>query len=93
MLVIGQKRLVQRKQQLLLHHLVDGIVGGDRHVEGGAALGNLRQHGFVGIEGLVDDLDPRFGLKLVQKRRIDIIAPVVDGDGIAAGVALAGVQV
>ena len=61
------------------------MVGGHHYVVTAAAGEQLAFQGFVGIEDIVDGLDPRLPLELFQRRFADVIRPVVDMYGGSLG--------
>ena len=86
---------LERNQQVLLQHLFDDVVGRADDVEVFPAHLDLREHGLVDVEGLVDDLDGLAGLLLIPRleildhRLVDVVGPVVDLEHLLAGTAAA----
>ena len=68
----------QAEPRGLRPHLVDHVFTRDGNIVGRSTLLDLGIHGFVGVKGLVLDLDSCFFCKLSQEFRIDIVSPVVD---------------
>ena len=75
--------MIQLLHQAFFHHLGNHIFTGNGDVVGCAALLYFRIHGFIGVKGIVLDLDTSFFSKLSQQLRIDIVTPVVNDQLIA----------
>ena len=75
--------MIQLLYQAFFHHLGNHIFTGNSNVVGCAALLHFRIHGFIGVKGIVLDLDTSFLSKLSQQLRIDIVTPVVNDQLIA----------
>ena len=56
---------IQGLQHILLDHLPNHIIGRNDHVIAAGPAGQLAIHRFIGVIGLVIDLDPGFGRKVV----------------------------
>lgn len=74
--------MIQGEQHVVLNHALDHVVRGEGHVVGGAALFQLDVHFLVGGKAHVVDLDAGFFLKEVDHLWVDVVLPVVDGDGV-----------
>ncbi len=80
--------MIKRDKQSLFLHFVYCIVRRDRNIEGCSSVCNLRQHRLIGIEGLIDNLCSCLLFKFRDQVRVDVISPIIDREGIPAGIAL-----
>ena len=79
---------VQLLQHTLLHHPANHVVGGDDHVHGDAAVGQLGVHDLVGVIGGILHADVGVGFlkggDYIQRAVValgDVLTPVVDVQG------------
>ncbi|MNS79101.1 hypothetical protein D3C72_1127420 [compost metagenome] len=79
-LEIRQLFAIQFEERASLHLTGEEVVGRHHHVIPGAPGEQFAFQGFVGIEDVVDHLDPGLGLEVGEGGFADVVGPVVDAD-------------
>jgi hypothetical protein len=79
-LEVRQLLAVQLEERAGLHLAGEEVVGRHHHVIPGAPGEQFALQGFVGVEHVVDHLDPGLGLEVGQGGLADVVGPVVDAD-------------
>ncbi|MNN25507.1 hypothetical protein D3C81_1389830 [compost metagenome] len=80
-LPVRQLAAVQRQEGASLGLPGEEVVRRHHHVVAGASGQQFSLQGFVGIEHVIDHLDPAAGLEVGQGRVTDVVGPVVHADG------------
>jgi hypothetical protein len=75
---VGDVFIVQLQQKVVVQHLLDHIFRRTDHIPVGGAVGDDGIHVFVGVIGLVVDLDAGLFFKHTDDIFIDIFSPVVN---------------
>ncbi|MNN71862.1 hypothetical protein D3C81_1878410 [compost metagenome] len=80
MLPVRQLAAVQRQKGTGLGLAREEVVGWHHHIVAGAPGQQLAFQGFVGVEHVIDHLDPAAGLEVGQGGVADVVGPVVHAD-------------